>query len=137
VLEHALALAGVLGAGWPGYVKSIAVLLLGGTLWLSRPARSTTLVVDSASQWALPEEALHGLRLLPGSQFTRAWALLRFAGPGATRRALPVWSDTLSREDWRRLLIRLREHRFADDQRNLARPRPGSGSELDERGARR
>jgi hypothetical protein len=137
VLEHALALAGVLGAGWPGYVKSIAMLLLGGTLWLSRPARSTTLVVDSASQWALPEEALHGLRLLPGSQFTRAWALLRFVGPGATRRDLPVWSDTLSREDWRRLHVRLREHRFPGDQRNLGRRRRGSGAELDERRAHR
>lgn len=137
MLEHALALAGALGAGWPSYVKLMAVLALVGTLWLSRPARSTTLVVDPASRWSLPEEALDGLRLLPGSQFTRAWALLRFVGPGATRRDLPVWSDTLSREDWRRLLIRLREHRFAGDQPGLARRRRGAGSELDERVARR
>ena len=111
VLEHALALAGIVATGWPCYVKFAALLLLTASLWLSRPARTTTMLVSASGEWSLPGEALYGMRLLPGTQFTRAWGLLRFVAADGRRRDLAVWSDTLSRADWRRLRIWLREHR--------------------------
>lgn len=106
-----MALAGVLAAGWPCYVKFAGLLLIAASVWRNRPPRTTALIVTASGRWALPEESLYDLRLLPDTQFTRAWGLLRFACADGRRRDLPVWSDTLSREDWRRLSIQLREHR--------------------------
>jgi len=106
-----LALAGVLAAGWPSYVKCLVVLLIATSLWRSRPPRTTAVIVTASGEWALPEESLYQLRLMPGTQYTRVWGLLRFVAADGRRHDLPVWSDTLSQEDWRRLSIRLREHR--------------------------
>jgi len=106
-----LALGGVLAAGWPCYVKFPGLLLIAASLWRSWPPRTTALIVTASGEWSLPEESLYDLHLLPDTQFTRAWGLLRFVTADGRRRDVPVWSDTLSREDWRRLLIQLREHR--------------------------
>jgi len=96
----------------PGYVKCVVLSGVAVSLWMARPERSPILRIAADGTWGLPRESLSGLRLLPGSTFTRSWARLRLAGPDGRCRIRRIWYDVFSDDDRRRLLIALRERRY-------------------------
>jgi hypothetical protein len=78
---------------------------------IAYPQRSRVLARAHNGSWALPEESRMDLQILPGTHYTRWWAILRFGGTDRQSHTLRLWRDTWSAADWRALLIRLREHR--------------------------
>ncbi len=109
--QNSVAAAALLVAGIAVYAKLAGLLLvLIGALYYF-PCDCPRIALARNGSWALPDEGLYDLQLLRGTQFTQRWVRLRLGGATTRRRSLCIWSDAFASDDWRRLLIQLREHR--------------------------
>lgn len=109
--QHAVAGAALTATGLPFYVKCVLACAVAVSAWWARPRRCSRVVIACDGSWALPDEALQQQVPEPASCYTRWWVRLRLRGPDGRRRVRCLWCDSFDRDDWRRLLILLRECR--------------------------
>lgn len=114
LIQHCVPSSALILAEVALYVKCVGFGLIILCAWYCRPRRCTRFSVTASDDWAVPDEALHNLRMLDGTRFTQWWVRLELGKPGGTHRSLCVWRDMLDSSDWRQLQIWLNEHRRVD-----------------------
>lgn len=116
LLQHGIAVLAVVLAALPLYVKILGGALLLAAAGLAWPRPCEPLQTDAKGRFRLPARSLTDLHAGPGTRFTQWWILLDLRDAAGGRRAIRIWRDSLRFEDWRALLVCLREHHKLDVQ---------------------